>query len=129
MPTRPFDLARAQAGEPVQFAEPDPDVASVEFLRALHNQDGSVRCLLFIVQKCNGHEYFTERSSKGQYYNDKTGQDIVMAPRKRTVWVAIDHRDFCTTWGAKSKEAAEEAVRRDNWPDDSYSIHAIEIED
>lgn len=129
MPTRPFDLARAQAGEPVQFAETDPRVQSVEFLRALHNPDGTVRRLLFIVKELNGYERLTERYPNGQHYSNKTSNDIVMAPRKRTVWVAINHRTLDTTWGAESKEAAEIMVRIENWPIDSYSIHAIEIED
>lgn len=88
----PFDLARAQAGEEVQFRDDDKPV---RFLGVLYDNTGEVSQLLFAFKEYEyTHESFLTRCSNGQVYSTYTSErDIVMKPKppiKKTFYACFD---------------------------------------
>ena len=88
----PFDLARAEAGEPVMFRD---CTDKVEFKCALHDADGSVRSLLFVRTSSDGFELELTRHPDGMFagVDVYSPLDIVMRPKPpitKKYWVGLE---------------------------------------
>lgn len=87
----PFDLKRAEAGEPVMFRD---CTDKVEFKCALHDANGSVRSLLFVHTNSNGFERELTRHPDGTPGGEDVYStfDIVMKPKPpvtKTFWTCF----------------------------------------
>ena len=89
----PFDLARAQAGEEVQFRE---DGRPVRFVGVLYDIDGKVHQTVFAYREAwTNCEHELTRQPNGCLYLNHQGYslDIVMKPKppiKKTFWACFD---------------------------------------
>lgn len=88
----PFDLKRAEAGEPVMFRD---SVNKLEFKCALHNSDRSVRTVLFIGIAPDGYEFDILRHPDGRFSTEDNDSplDIVMKPKlpiTKKYWVGLE---------------------------------------
>lgn len=87
----PFDLKRAEEGEPVMFRG---STSEVTFKCALHDGSKNVRAILFVRTDKEG-EYEITRSPDGMFYNNSqySPLDIVMKPKPpatKTFWACFD---------------------------------------
>lgn len=88
----PFDLARAEAGEPIQFRKGKQNIRLAGVLR---NAQGTVTRLLIAVKDDKGDEYERIYFHDGKYLSncDTSMGDIVMKPKSpvtKTFWACFD---------------------------------------
>lgn len=92
----PFDLARAEAGEPIMFRNINQDIRLAGVLR---NAQGAATRLLIAVKDDEGDEYGITYSHDDKYLDnsDVSMGDIVMKPKPpvtKTFWACFDLNRF-----------------------------------
>lgn len=95
--SKPFNLEAAKRGEPVQFRNPVYG-ASVRFLGTLLDSQGNEHLTVFAYRTYpSSAEEYCKRFINGSF--DRSGnqyreQDIVMSPRKVTIWQLFPRHMF-----------------------------------
>lgn len=81
----PFDLARAQAGEEVQFRGRD---WPVRYNGVLRDKNGTIKEIAFVYVDEVWGEHQTTRHIDGSYWRDGVASplDIVMKPKPKNRW-------------------------------------------
>ena len=120
---KPFNLAAAKRGDPCRFRDGEP----VKFIaHAPEATEGQK----VIFLSSDGH--ILVRSSSGKYlYNrdEEHPADIVMAPKKKTVWINLyENRHTECRWFV-SRETADDAACVKGWCRVGNKAWPLEIEE
>lgn len=79
---KPFDLEAAKRGEPIQTRDGRP----VKFISHVPECEGSYRVIVLIYGRLYTNSYAEDGIT---FHNVSHSSDLLMAPRKRTVWVNL----------------------------------------